>query len=608
MEKYRKYIDSPDWVFVEGDPQMVEMEKGEHVVGDFDADGAPESMGVGGKRHSEGGTPLSVPDNSFVYSDTKKLRIKDPNILSMFDATKPSTPGKLAKKYPLNDWKSQMENPDTDPLARKTAEMMYANNLKKLESLKQVQELQKQSMGIPSTPQQPAMRTGGYMPIYANGGQDSEITPYGSVPVNVAYNAGNKFKGYPREEAARIIKERGNGRDNIPYDSDIAAGIGYTPEIEQQYGKNWTGVQQWERGVDPGYPVSPGTGMPEGLGGIRTLSPNKPYMDVNAWQNPHETPSMPTPANMQQGIAPITIGNPPNAPSPYQPPMTNVPPYTPKLPKDRKSGIRYQGLSADAMEDIALGMKAMNTKKYSPWEPAVQVVKPQLLLESDQPIRNVLAENTNVLSNAMYSGDTKAGRTSVNNAQGELLRRSIQAAGEVSNRNTQTGNRYSELIANLDNQRLQQERERGTRLYDKSVIADQQYRNSLNALGQQYADTGRQREERESFRQWQNKTSPYFMTDKRGRPEFKSPEAQATFLRQLDAQHGDSTDSRTIEAVKAQYIAQGGDPDDAKDFADDWYRKKSGLNNRTTRTTKSGNTTTKETKSKYGGLLASRKC
>jgi hypothetical protein len=37
-------------------------------------------MNIGGEKHSNGGTPLNVPEGTFVFSDTKKMRIKDPEI------------------------------------------------------------------------------------------------------------------------------------------------------------------------------------------------------------------------------------------------------------------------------------------------------------------------------------------------------------------------------------------------------------------------------------------------------------------------------------------------------------------------------------------------
>ncbi len=530
----------------------IEAEKGEHILGDFDGDGAPESMAVGGKRHSAGGTPLSVPDNSFVFSDTQRLKIKDPNILSVFDASKPQTPGKLAKKYPLNDFKSMMEDPKTDPLSRKTAEMMYGNNMKKLQQLAEAQEMIKASKGIPASPQH--MATGG---------------PSGA-------NMGNSFRfDLP------VAYEQQWDVDNKPEAVAMANAI---------YGPSRTGT------------------FTDNMNGPRTQF-------VRQWQTP-------TPNNLQQGSQVDNLGTTPPQQipvgQPYAPQMTNIPSSLMPGTMDKGTGkgdkrkVRIEGLSADAVEDMALGLKALNTKKYTPWEPAVQVVKPSLLLESDQPIRNVLAENANTITNAMYSGNSRIGRAAAQGAMGELLKSSIGAAGEVSNRNQQAGNRYNELLANLENTRLMQERERGKRLYDGNTIADQQYRNSLNALGQQFADNARQREEKAAYREWQNKTSPYFMTDKRGRPVFKSDNAKEQFYidqKEIDRGKGVGNDI-TLESLKNKYIAKQYSPEKAQELAEkdlhDMMRKQWGLTSSTTVTEKTP-LGSKKTKSKYGGLLASRR-
>jgi hypothetical protein len=59
----------------------IEVEGGETVVGDVNRDGFLEHMTFVGKRHSNGGMPVNIPEGSFIFSDTKKLKIKDKEIL-----------------------------------------------------------------------------------------------------------------------------------------------------------------------------------------------------------------------------------------------------------------------------------------------------------------------------------------------------------------------------------------------------------------------------------------------------------------------------------------------------------------------------------------------
>lgn len=128
----------------------LEAEKGERAI--INQQGITTNFRVGGKRHSEGGTPLNLPENSFIFSDTKDMKIKDPNILAQFGITKTSvTPADIAKKYDINNYRKMLADPDSTDLERSTAEMMIANYNIKLAKLGLVQESKKGfPQGIPS--------------------------------------------------------------------------------------------------------------------------------------------------------------------------------------------------------------------------------------------------------------------------------------------------------------------------------------------------------------------------------------------------------------------------------------------------------------------------
>ena len=53
----------------------LEAEKGETVVTDLDDNMIPEHYKIGGKKHSQGGTPLNLPAKSFIFSDHKSMAI-----------------------------------------------------------------------------------------------------------------------------------------------------------------------------------------------------------------------------------------------------------------------------------------------------------------------------------------------------------------------------------------------------------------------------------------------------------------------------------------------------------------------------------------------------
>lgn len=153
----------------------IEAEKGETVYGDIDGDGGLEHMNIGGKRHSEGGTPLNVPEGSFIFSDTRKMKIKDPAILSMFGKSPKAggyTPAEIAKKYDINKYKAIVEDPEADLISKSTAQLMLTNYRKKLSALATIQEEMKGfPQGIPAVAEgaQDEMSIaayGGYLPEY----------------------------------------------------------------------------------------------------------------------------------------------------------------------------------------------------------------------------------------------------------------------------------------------------------------------------------------------------------------------------------------------------------------------------------------------------------
>ena len=122
----------------------VEAERGETVFGDLDGDGALEHKKIeAGNRHSSGGAPINVPEGSFIFSDTKKMKIKDPEVLAKFGMTFKKggyTPAAIAKKFPINKYKAVLMDKNADPRAKRTAELNYNNGQQMLGMLSVVQE------------------------------------------------------------------------------------------------------------------------------------------------------------------------------------------------------------------------------------------------------------------------------------------------------------------------------------------------------------------------------------------------------------------------------------------------------------------------------------
>ena len=130
----------------------LEAEKGETAL--VNIDGIPAHFKIGGQRHSKGGTPLNLPDNSFIFSDTAKMKIKDPMVHAQFGMVPKKsgyTPAEIAKKYDINTFRKILADPNSEDVERKTAEMMITNYNMKLAKLALVQESMKGfPQGIPA--------------------------------------------------------------------------------------------------------------------------------------------------------------------------------------------------------------------------------------------------------------------------------------------------------------------------------------------------------------------------------------------------------------------------------------------------------------------------
>jgi hypothetical protein len=157
----------------------IEAEKGETIL---NQDG---HFLIGGESHANGGTPLAAEGGDFIFS--KKLKMKDPEEQSYFNKSfKKSGYGyaDVAKQYNMNKYKAILQDPNSDPIAKRTAELMLGNFEKKLGMLAMLQE---KSKGFPQGMPAVAKRAlgqveyGGFIPEMAYGGYLEEYQTKGEV-------------------------------------------------------------------------------------------------------------------------------------------------------------------------------------------------------------------------------------------------------------------------------------------------------------------------------------------------------------------------------------------------------------------------------------------
>jgi len=133
------------------DEANLEAEVGETTLTDMNNDGDFELYNIGGKRHTHGGTPLNLPPQSFIFSDTRSMKLDKYELAEMgIDSKKKLTPAKVSKNFPLNKYISVLNNPHSDKISRETAEYMLQKNKESLSQLAFLQEAKKKfEDGVP---------------------------------------------------------------------------------------------------------------------------------------------------------------------------------------------------------------------------------------------------------------------------------------------------------------------------------------------------------------------------------------------------------------------------------------------------------------------------
>jgi len=200
----------------------LEAEGGETVVTDLVGMGIPQHYTISGPRHAQGGVPMDLPDNSFIFSDFHNMKVKDADVLNYFGKTvkkggkgKGYTYADVAKQYDINKYLQILNDPNSDDIDKKTAERMIENFNLKLGALGLHQESVKgfeqgvpevsipymEKMGITeedlgidpqqSMPQE-MMAYGGVPPVPFYGDEPFNLDPSNEIPGGIPPGMRNK--------------------------------------------------------------------------------------------------------------------------------------------------------------------------------------------------------------------------------------------------------------------------------------------------------------------------------------------------------------------------------------------------------------------------------
>ena len=154
----------------------IEAEGGETVLSDLNDNGTFGLYNITGPRHRQGGVPMFLPDQSFIFSDTPKMRMKPDEIAGFgIETKKRMTPAELSKKFPLNEFIAAAGSPDSDNITERSAELMLDKNMMSLSKLAFGQEMKKGfEDGVP-TAAFPFIQSQGQDPVNFAAMMDAQI-------------------------------------------------------------------------------------------------------------------------------------------------------------------------------------------------------------------------------------------------------------------------------------------------------------------------------------------------------------------------------------------------------------------------------------------------
>ena len=215
---------------VERKEANLEAEKGETAVTITNpSSNIFEFFKIGGKKHSQGGTPLNLQagdDNgdgaSFIFSDTPSMKIKDPNILKFFnmDPKKPVTPAKISMQYlPIvNDAKFALMDEELNNEAKTSHTKNLDNAAFKIAALALYQESKKGMPNGYSSVMQPFFNKTNIDPaeLFSVNNQDTE-----KVNSAIQFAFGGQLKKYNNGGPNSGLKEIGVQYDIPDYLSKL---------------------------------------------------------------------------------------------------------------------------------------------------------------------------------------------------------------------------------------------------------------------------------------------------------------------------------------------------------------------------------------------------
>jgi len=564
----------------------IEAEGGETVYGDLDGDGMMEHKTIVGPRHSSGGTPLNVPEGSFIFSDTKKMKIKDPEILKKFGKGATAggvTPADLAKQYNLTKYKAVLQDPLSDPLAKKTAEMMISNYNKKLSELATVQEGMKGfPQGRPHVAQQGSTQQikaqyGGLQKFQGASGPSTvgasliNHPPLQSAQSNTTSDVGNvqgilkgadlasRYPWYkPFTSAHTKAGQTTPTGENSLYTGSVPSQYENIPYWEKRHGSPFKSMNEfqgymydelnqhdpstintmWNRWGRTFHGPKNKMGFADDKGGARTAF----TASQRIWDTPKPIPEQEVTI---PGEHTMTVTRPEKRKDENT--DLNEIPHKPGL--DINYGGKRIGSPWWAQDKNNLANAAMNwagNKKYLPFMPDVSLQHANPVFEDwrGQAAALESGHQNNARIAGTY-GPASALATNLSSDAGAQAEKLAGIIGQTNDKNIGTANQFAQQQANTMNTETSQRAQNRAEMWKGNVIANQQYDNAnregranfVNALNTGMTNAA-------NTYNLNMSESPYYKIDPRsgGAMYFNSPSSRANFMNERFGNQGNQND------------------------------------------------------------------
>lgn len=520
---------------IEREAANIEAEKGEYLV-------KPQLMGlyrVGGKKHSEGGTPLFAEGGSFIFSNDPKLAIskkekgafgfKEGGSNAMSKNTPAKVLGREISPQAYNGYISTLKNEGNDTIGQTTAALMLSKLQQKLGQIAYLQENKKgtkppdfsQGTAPVNQPQFASIderlseyKYGG-MPMYPNGG--APIVP----PIDNSFSSYNPDDPYSTSPPDKTGKWAGDySRTKNPQTG--------------QYSNQWNAMTSFgspqEYASQVGYPGQM-TGNPNDIKAMQTWIGQK-YPDLVAKfhgspaQGGYGQPAAGTPYDGKLGVRWDAIANAiqphpatPNgiAPIPTTPTgdISRLLPQQPTAPQGPTGGPEPMGTNPTMPYDINgklndmqkahlayLGLQAFNINRYYPKREQVQLPQVRFDQISAQPQLNQI-NNQSYAANQLAALNPRTSSLVSSNIRGSAIDQSNQVLGNVANQNVQIGNQQNQFNTQQATQQVMANSQFDNQYYNQVQATNQNFDNERRFANNQFMSTLNQYKSQADALAWQ---------------------------------------------------------------------------------------------------------